>query len=842
MDSNKKNQTSYFRKIIQDILKNSDSNLSKDIIVLQNYTDAQIFKYKFLEVLEEQKIQSVFLPSFYTAKSFLSEFVKNNGQILLEYSQQIIILSKIINDYKEIDFSATESIKIATELYKIKEQISGYISLENINSWVEEDLAEHWWATSNLLETTFKKFDQEIDKYRISSDKKINIDNKIYIVGLIDISEDLLRNINSLECTKLFYSPIYYNTQNTYANKIKSIYSKANIKTKNIFEQLEAKTVKYHEFKDIYSEEDYIVHKAITRKSTLLIVTNSEKLNKNLSLRLDNLGIEYNSFFKTPYISFLESELFCNLAKFKSRNGSITSLSSVLNSRMMHQVYEVQKLLDNLNKSDLFFENFHSAKDFFVSSPELVQFYQILYNFLENKSLSINELLEENLNAFIGIYNLFKCKSRELFTSKFENFLSNVICAKYFPDLKNIEDYETYVTRLFSLKYTRPINNNARITIAKYADCLYIDATEVIFSGFNQENIIPSTEENIWMTQKILKKLGLYSEEEDFEKIRYLIEAKLHLNNATITRPLYNSGELLEKCSILNFISNISESKIIKSISNLKPQISYELEVSNYQFPKTLYASNIELLMRNPYGFVIRKIFKIIPHKNFTDSPLNNTFGSIAHKILENITDNKKNLKIENIITNCFDEFQIPILQRKIWQNPLIKISNQLEIINKKALINGFNIFSEILGEFELLIKDNKIKISAVADRIEISEDKIRIIDFKTGSVPTKSEVNSGKSPQLIIEAIILAKGGFNNIELINQSIDIVYYKISTKEPYIEEKVIQISKKELELHLLYMIKLLEYYYSSPNIFISSRPLPDSWKSVFDDYDFFRRLL
>jgi ATP-dependent helicase/nuclease subunit B len=834
---------SYFDEVILDIIKDNENNFSNNIIVLQNYTDAQIFKYKFLQILEEKKISAAFLPSFQTAQSFLSEYIKKNGQILLEYSQQIIILSKIINDYKEISFSASESIKIATELYKIKEQISKYnISLDNINGWVEEDLAEHWWATSNLLETSFKNFDEEINKYRIFSDKKIDEGSVIFYVGLVDVSEDFLKSLNSMNCQKIFFEPIYLLSDSLFLDKIKLAYSRANITTKNIFKNCSPNPIKYYEFKDNYLEEDYIIYRACKSETSLLIVTNDENLNKKLCSRFDNSGIEYNSFFKTPYINFLESELFCNLAKFKSENGSINSLSCILNSRMMQQVLSIRKLLDQLNKSDLFFEDFTSAKQYFFEDEKLSEFYVILANFLDSKSTAINDLLAENLKIFIQIYNLFECISNNVFTSKFESFLTNIISTNYFPVINDLEDYESYITKLFSLKYTRPVNSKARIIIAKYADSLYIDADEVIFSGFNQENIIPSTKDDIWMTQKILKKLGILSEDEDFEKIRYYISSKLHLNNITITRPIYNSGELLEKCSILNFLENIDEGKIVKANSKSKIVLSNFIEISNKMLPRTLFASNIEMLLRNPYGFIMRKILKIIPSKNFIDPPENKTFGSITHRIIENISENKNNLTKDEIIENSFDEFRIPSLQRRIWQSSLAKISSQIEKINECSLKASYNIYSEIKGEIEIEIAGNKIKICAIADRIEISDKKIRIIDFKTGVVPTKSEVDTGKSPQLIIESIICMNNGFKDINYRNQELEIVYYKISTKEPYIEEKIIQTSKKELEFHLQLMIKLLEYYYSSPLIAITNEPLADSWRSTFDDYDFFRRIL
>ncbi|MCY4033506.1 MAG: PD-(D/E)XK nuclease family protein, partial [Hyphomicrobiales bacterium] len=49
-------------------------------------------------------------------------------------------------------------------------------------------------------------------------------------------------------------------------------------------------------------------------------------------------------------------------------------------------------------------------------------------------------------------------------------------------------------------------------------------------------------------------------------------------------------------------------------------------------------------------------------------------------------------------------------------------------------------------------------------DRIEIADGGANICDYKSGAVPTASEVLAGKKPQLPLEALILRKGGFGDI------------------------------------------------------------------------------
>ena len=68
-------------------------------------------------------------------------------------------------------------------------------------------------------------------------------------------------------------------------------------------------------------------------------------------------------------------------------------------------------------------------------------------------------------------------------------------------------------------------------------------------------------------------------------------------------------------------------------------------------------------------------------------------------------------------------------------------------------------------GSFELATPGGPIRIRARADRVEVRRDgSLAILDYKTGTLPTAPEVRSGIRPQLLIEAMIAAEGGFPDV------------------------------------------------------------------------------
>ncbi len=82
-------------------------------------------------------------------------------------------------------------------------------------------------------------------------------------------------------------------------------------------------------------------------------------------------------------------------------------------------------------------------------------------------------------------------------------------------------------------------------------------------------------------------------------------------------------------------------------------------------------------------------------------------------------------------------------------------------------------------------IAGQTIMINGIADRIEVDANSAAIIlDYKTGMVPTKKDVLSGKSPQLIITALMSLEGGFG--VKINEVNKLIYVKISSSKPWVD--------------------------------------------------------
>jgi ATP-dependent helicase/nuclease subunit B len=81
------------------------------------------------------------------------------------------------------------------------------------------------------------------------------------------------------------------------------------------------------------------------------------------------------------------------------------------------------------------------------------------------------------------------------------------------------------------------------------------------------------------------------------------------------------------------------------------------------------------------------------------------------------------------------------------------------------------------------------IHVTGRADRIDImASGAADIIDYKTGSSPTKSQARSLLEPQLALEAAVLKAGGFKSLG-VQQPGDLLYVRLKPGDRFASESV-----------------------------------------------------
>jgi ATP-dependent helicase/nuclease subunit B len=203
--------------------------------------------------------------------------------------------------------------------------------------------------------------------------------------------------------------------------------------------------------------------------------------------------------------------------------------------------------------------------------------------------------------------------------------------------------------------------------------------------------------------------------------------------------------------------------------------------------------TRIETWVRNPYETYAREILNLRPIEP-PDAPLEaSTRGSAVHAALEQFAA----LYGETEPADC------PALFERLLNAALQDAGMAGHAAAREAALsrNGgawFTAFEgrrraraqphvEQSGSLPLSLSGGPFLLTAKADRIDVGPAGADILDFKTGTPPSKKQVKAGFAPQLTLTAAILQRGGFAGIGPA-QATDLTYVRVTCRRPPGEEK------------------------------------------------------
>ena len=155
---------------------------------------------------------------------------------------------------------------------------------------------------------------------------------------------------------------------------------------------------------------------------------------------------------------------------------------------------------------------------------------------------------------------------------------------------------------------------------------------------------------------------------------------------------------------------------------------------------------------------------------------------------------------------------------------------------------DGAKLVVEQTGKLTFAAEAGDFTVTAKADRIEVRGHRADVLDFKTGTPPTKKQVIFGLSPQLTLTAAIIAGGGFTDVgrALPRQ---MVYVKVSGGRPPGKEFIViddTDAEQETE-RALERLKDKVAQYDHPDTGYPSWATPQFIGKFVGDYDHLARL-
>jgi ATP-dependent helicase/nuclease subunit B len=307
------------------------------------------------------------------------------------------------------------------------------------------------------------------------------------------------------------------------------------------------------------------------------------------------------------------------------------------------------------------------------------------------------------------------------------------------------------------------------VAILGIIEAQLLDMDQIIIADVNEESWFKLSEKNdFWITSSMLNHFGINSNKIKNELRQKVFLKLIHGKNVLITRSILTGNVKQQR---YRFFDKITENLKIPTaiwleelISNVKkadkpekvdvPRPNPELKLR----PTNFWVSDLDLLIHNPYAFYAKRILKLkeINHIN----ELKNVRGNYIHEVLEDFIKNSQDKK--SIAELCLSAQKV-LKNQRLTPSALGVWFFQLDEILSFIIDNmeEKKYYAEIFGSCSLKISENyEIKIKCRADRIDVDEN-ISIVDYKTGSLPSKTQIREGKKIQLPVESIIAANGGF---------------------------------------------------------------------------------
>lgn len=202
--------------------------------------------------------------------------------------------------------------------------------------------------------------------------------------------------------------------------------------------------------------------------------------------------------------------------------------------------------------------------------------------------------------------------------------------------------------------------------------------------------------------------------------------------------------------------------------------------------PQSLSVTRVTTWLRNPYALYAEKILRLKKLEPLQKEWEASDRGNLFHKILEEfIKANRTALPdhaqaaLASVAERVFDAARLPEDIRLFWWP---RFQSMARWFVKQEGAHRAEEYRPCLVEEEGRIEIRTISghsfiLMGRADRIDKNTDgHFAVIDYKTGSIPSAKEVESGLEPQLTLLSLILAEGGFGEA---GQAAQLAYWPVT---------------------------------------------------------------
>ena len=209
--------------------------------------------------------------------------------------------------------------------------------------------------------------------------------------------------------------------------------------------------------------------------------------------------------------------------------------------------------------------------------------------------------------------------------------------------------------------------------------------------------------------------------------------------------------------------------------------------------PARYSVTAIDRLRRDPYGLFAEQILDLRPLPPLSCQITGRELGQIIHIALERFVQAFPDAlpadaerQLANLLLQAFDERIDDPARRHWWAGRFARIAAWLVQQEEQWREGLERIHVECEGRLPLglVMGDREMTLTARADRIDrLPGGRVRLMDFKTGTLPAVKPDSASYSSQLDLEVCMLLDGAFADVGKATEVIEALYVQITGGEP-----------------------------------------------------------
>jgi ATP-dependent helicase/nuclease subunit B len=269
--------------------------------------------------------------------------------------------------------------------------------------------------------------------------------------------------------------------------------------------------------------------------------------------------------------------------------------------------------------------------------------------------------------------------------------------------------------------------------------------------------------------------------------------------------------------------------------------------------PRHFSVTEIETLRRDPYAVYARKILSLAPIDPLVRDPGAAERGTLFHEILhrfsETVADSRNEEAYELLIEagrESFAECALPEDIEAIWWPRFMKMAAEFIGWERTRAAGVVSRHPEARAE-ATQVGGSGVTLSGYADRIDLLPAGMAdIIDYKTGSSPSKMQAHTLLAPQLALEGALLQRGAFRELGSRTPA-ELAFVRLKANGLVLEESILRVngtpkSGPALSQEAWERLEALLEHYNNPEAGYLSRALPFREGETDGDYDHLARVL